>query len=120
MMVLVGGLVAGVIQAGKIGRHVGSVGSQGNNNYFSDLPQQKDYHRENAILLPQKSEGLSNKVRSGVNRVRKARKIKTNFFSSSVTTPLLNAMKSTMKLFQNPFKRTSKRKISKKPDAKSK
>merc|ERR1719233_1093681 len=29
-------------------------------------------------------------------------------------------MKSTMKLFQNPFKRTSKRKISKKPDAKSK
>merc|ERR1711962_1365889 len=99
-MVQVGGLAAGVKQAGKI-----------------DLPQQKDRHRENAILLPQKSEGLSNKIRSGVNRVRKSRKINTDFFSSSVTTPLLNAMKSTLKLFQNPFKKTSKKKLSKKLDA---
>ena len=87
---------------------------------FSDLHQHKDHHRENVTLLPQKSEGLSNKVRSGVSRVRKARKIKTNFFSSSVTTPLLNAMKSTLKLFQNPFRKTTNKKILRKSEAKVK
>jgi len=103
MVALVVGWAAGVTLDGNI-----------------DLPRQKVHHRENATLFPQKTEGFSNKAQSGVKRVRKARKINTNFFSSSVTTPLLNAMKSTLKLFQNPFKKASKRKTSQKPIEKSK
>ena len=41
MMVLVASLAAGVKQAGKIGRHVGLVRSQGNNDYvFRSSPTQ--------------------------------------------------------------------------------
>merc|ERR1711892_1149621 len=85
----------------------------------TDLPQHTDVRRGNSTLLTQRSEGLRNNVKSEVNKAKKSRKIKTGFFESSMTNPIFNAMKSTFKLFQNPFKRKLKRKVAQRSQTKS-
>lgn len=84
-----------------------------------DISQRQNFLHEKPTAHPHKSEVLPKKVQSEVKSGRQSRKINAGFFTSSMTKPLFSAMKSTLKLFQNPFKRKLKMKVSQKSPTKT-